>query len=224
MTKQVIINAPNKPLLSGDNKWWLTDAAPAFAPPIVIFVGSPPKIFILLTTHLSAICWSFRPKFPGMTSSLVLRKPRKQLFSSKPKHYLFHLKFFSAGQIRNLERQINISSYCFNQGVAKKLPYFNSTPHSTSIPLGLVFTVTTDYSNLNSSNETPRSFTKPTKVVLEGPVSNRESIVQWAINFMDTRSVFAKGSTSNNNQDSGEHRERAACGFEISLSDLRVKM
>ena len=62
----------NKSSFSGISNRLLTECPPALSPNIVTKFGSPPKSRIFSWTHLSAICWSFRPKFPNKEKNLLI--------------------------------------------------------------------------------------------------------------------------------------------------------
>jgi len=55
-------------------------AAPVLCPDAVIKLGSPPKAAMLSRTQWKAANWSFRPIFPGITLSPVVRNPGKGSF------------------------------------------------------------------------------------------------------------------------------------------------
>lgn len=65
------------PSTHGPNKCKPIAIAPAPSPARVTWPLLPPKKPMLSWTHSNAFCWSFKPRFAGMTSSFVVRNPEE---------------------------------------------------------------------------------------------------------------------------------------------------
>ena len=95
--------------------------APALWPQMVTWFGSPPNAAMLSRTNCNARCWSHRPWFPGVTSSLVVTKPE----GLSDYRLLSEIWWLRVGNTRKKERkqaQINDKFKCVQMKNQPNMP------------------------------------------------------------------------------------------------------